>query len=209
MSQAKVLRRLVGREERNSRKAKHMTDALHHQINAFEAEFDYPMDYARAVVAVDPALYQQFYQATQLGDYQGGLSPDVGFIVKLLGVMAGDCGTCVQLGVKMAIQAGITDDIIRATLEGRLDQLPEDLRVCASFARALLARGEDLPQRRDALVARHGDAGAIAIAFGVIASSMYPTLKYALGHGHQCSLIVVGGERVKVERSCVIRAHEA
>jgi hypothetical protein len=41
----------------------------------------------------------------------------------------------------------------------------------------------------------------VAIAYALIASYMYPTLKYALGHGHGCTRIEVGSRTVTARRA--------
>ena len=51
---------------------------------------------------------------------------------------------------------------------------------------------------RDEIVRRFGDKALVAVSLGLVASRMYPTLKYALGYGKACSRIVVGGERIVV-----------
>ena len=41
-----------------------------------------------------------------------------------------------------------------------------------------------------------GDAALVAISLSLVASRMYPTLKYALGYGKACSKVRVAGEDV-------------
>ncbi len=40
----------------------------------------------------------------------------------------------------------------------------------------------------------------IALAFGIAAARMFPTIKYALGHGTACRRVTVAGEPVAVVR---------
>jgi hypothetical protein len=47
---------------------------------------------------------------------------------------------------------------------------------------------------RDEIVRRWGKAGLVDIAMALTTARMYPTLKYALGHGKTCSRVTVGGE---------------
>ncbi len=47
---------------------------------------------------------------------------------------------------------------------------------------------------RDEIVRRWGDRGLVAIGLTLTAARMYPTLKYALGHGRSCSRVTVAGE---------------
>ena len=180
-----------------------MTSELHSQIDAFQEKYDYDMAYAREVAAVDPKLYMQFFEATQLAQFDGGLPKDAHWAVGALAVMAGDCGPCLQLSVQLGEEAGVSEEVMRAVLAGDFEALSGDTRLCAEFAQALLKRTSALPELRQQVIARLGKAGAIAVAYALIASSMYPTLKYAIGHGHTCSPVLLSGRRVPVENSVV------
>jgi len=52
-------------------------------------------------------------------------------------------------------------------------------------------------------VKRWGKLGLISIAFAITASRIYPTVKYALGHGKACSRIVVGGTPLRFDHGRV------
>lgn len=178
-----------------------MKDEILQQIAAFQEKYDYSMDYACEVIDLDPQLYVDFYQATQLGKYTGGLSSEAHFAVRLMGTMAGDCGPCVQLGVKMAREAGVDDGAIEAVLLQEDERLLPETALCVRFARSLLRRDAELEQHREQVTARFGKKGAVAIAYALIASYMYPTLKYALGQGHGCTRISVGKRTVTAQRA--------
>lgn len=183
-----------------------MKDEILGQIAAFQEKYDYSMDYAREVVELDPKLYVDFHQATQLGKYTGGLSAEAHFAVRLMGTMAGDCGPCVQLGVKMAREAGVDDGALEAVLVQDDERLSDDTALCVRFARSLLRRDAELEQYREQVVARFGKQGAVAIAYALIASYMYPTLKYALGQGQGCTRISVGKRTVAARRASLSQA---
>jgi hypothetical protein len=62
------------------------------------------------------------------------------------------------------------------------------------FARASLARDmQTADPLRDEIVRRWGEKALVAISLNMVASRMYPTLKYALGHGKACRGVVVDG----------------
>jgi hypothetical protein len=43
----------------------------------------------------------------------------------------------------------------------------------------------------------------IALAFAMMAAQMYPMLKYALGHGHACTRVVVEGKTIMTPRVAI------
>jgi hypothetical protein len=61
------------------------------------------------------------------------------------------------------------------------------------FAKALLARSEQLDDLREEIVRRWGRKALIAVAFCIASGRAFPVLKYALGHGHSCQRIEIGG----------------
>jgi hypothetical protein len=162
------------------------------QLSKFETEWDYSMDYMREVLALGPGVLARFHKATELGEYCEGVSPAAALGAKLVGVMAGDCGPCVQLVADMGLRQGVPPEAIVAVLEGRFEDLPEDMRLPVEFARALVSRTDDLPELRERMRETHGSAGLVTVAYCVINAGMYPTLKYALGHGHACEKVKVG-----------------
>jgi hypothetical protein len=53
---------------------------------------------------------------------------------------------------------------------------------------------------RDEVVRQWGRRGLVSLSFALVAARLYPTLKYALGHGHACTRLVIGGETRPVFR---------
>ena len=59
---------------------------------------------------------------------------------------------------------------------------------------------------RDEVVRRWGQKGLVALSMALTSARMYPTLKYAMGHGKACSKVVVGGEPARFERPLPLAA---
>jgi hypothetical protein len=53
---------------------------------------------------------------------------------------------------------------------------------------------------RAQIVERWSPRALVSLAFAITAARMYPTMKYALGHGRACQRISVGGAVVPVLR---------
>ena len=169
---------------------------IERQLNAFEKEWNYSLDYAREILDLGVMVLKRFQDAQAIGSYRAGISEHAHMGVKLLGVMAGDCGPCVQLMVDMGERAGVPQEALAAIVRGELEALSEDMRLPAEFTRSLLARDAQLPELRERMRERYGPEGLVTVAYAVINASMYPTLKYALGHGHACAKIELGDRRL-------------
>jgi hypothetical protein len=78
--------------------------------------------------------------------------------------------------------------------------MPEEVAVVVRFTDATLRHAPEADELREDVVRRFGKRGLIALAFTMLRARMYPTLKYALGHGHACMRLTIGGEARPVLR---------
>jgi hypothetical protein len=53
---------------------------------------------------------------------------------------------------------------------------------------------------REEVLRRFGKRGLVSLAFAMTAARLYPTVKYAMGHGHACMRLTIGGETRLVSR---------
>jgi hypothetical protein len=56
---------------------------------------------------------------------------------------------------------------------------------------------------REAIVKRWGRRALVSLAFAVTAARIYPTVKYALGHGKACMRVVVVGTPLTLDHGRV------
>lgn len=173
---------------------------IRRKINAFQAQYDYDMSHVRELLDVSPKAAALYSRATSLGTFRRGVPVDVYFVTKIAGVMHEDCGPCVQLGVKMAEQAGVAPATLRAVLAGELESLPPECALAVRFARAVLTRDVEAEPLRDALRAKFGRLGVVSLACALTSARIYPTMKYALGFGHACARVSVAGTPVNIVR---------
>ena len=117
---------------------------------------------------------------------------------RLVGTLAEDCGPCTQIVVSMAEEEGLVSPaVLKAILTGDEAAMGPDAALGWRFARASLARDmEAADPLRDEIVRRWGKKALASLALGVAAARVYPTVKYALGHGRACSKVEVHGEAV-------------
>jgi hypothetical protein len=175
-------------------------------IRPFERAFDYDAGYMRDLLAVSPLTFLKFSMVT-------GLVPRRDAPVEALaaaGVVATlreDCGPCTQISVDYALKGGASPAVVRAILAGDLAAMGETAALAYRFAHASLDRDlEAADPLRDEIVRRWGQRGLVAIALTLTTGRMYPTLKYALGHGKTCSRVTVGGETAPFERPLQLAA---
>ena len=165
-------------------------------LDAFERTWRYDAGYMRQILAAAPWTFLKFSFITGAVDRRA--APGAALAAAgIAGTVTEDCGPCTQISVDMAQAGGVKPEVLRAILAGDEAAMGEDAALAWRFTRASLARDmAACDPLRDEIVRRWGEKGLVAIAFAITTARMYPTLKYALGHGKACSKVTVGGEAV-------------
>ena len=176
---------------------------IRRQIGAFENEYHYDAGYLRDLLDTSTSAMLRFHRATGLADFREGVPKDVWHAVRILASRREDCGPCTQLAATMAERDGVLPDTIRGALRGRFDDLPDEVRLALAFSDAVLDRDAAADALRSEVVARFGKRGLVTIAFAMLGARLYPTLKYALGYGHTCSVVEVAGTAVATPQEAV------
>jgi hypothetical protein len=167
--------------------------ALRKAVARFERQWGYDASYIRDLIDASPRAAWLFSRATALGQFRRDLSIEAWFAAGITAVRHEDCGPCTQLAVNMAERAGVSPDILRAVLSDNPAAMPPEVAVVWRFTRATLAHSAAADEYREVIVDLWGRRALVSLAFAITAARMYPTVKYALGHGKTCTRIVVDG----------------
>ncbi len=176
----------------------------HSRLRAFEKDFGYDAGYMHELVEADVGAVMKFMKVQAISGYRKNVPEDVWYAAKITGAMHEDCGPCTQLAVTMAERANVSTTTLRAIAARDDSALPEDVRLGVEFSRAVLARDARADKLREEIVRRWGFLGLVSIAFTLIGARVYPTLKYALGHGHACTRLHVAGEPIPVRKENLV-----
>ncbi len=162
-------------------------------ISGMEKTWSYDASYMREILSVSPWTFLKFAVVTTAvprRDAPTGALAAAG----LVGTLSEDCGPCTQISVDMAARGGVDPATLRAILAGDEAAMGEDAALAYRFAKASLERRlEEADALRDEVVRRWGEKGLVALALALTTARMYPTVKYALGHGKSCSRVMVAG----------------
>jgi len=169
-------------------------------LDRFGRRWDYDVSYARDVLNADLRAFLIFGRTQGLGQYRRGVPREAWFAAKIVTVLDEDCGPCTQLMVNMAEQGGVMPEVLRAILDGNIAAMPADVALAYRFADAVRRRSPDADELRDAVIGSWGQRGLISLAFAITASRLYPTVKFALGHGQSCRRVTIGGSSQAVQR---------
>lgn len=160
------------------------------QIDKQERELGVPLDDGRWLASVS------WSAAWRLARFSKIMQSGHGFgharhIAGLVGAMADDCGSCVQIGVNISRKAGVPREQLSAVVERRPEDLPEDLAAVYRFAEAVTLNSDEQDELRETVRKFYGDRGLVEICMAVAMHRVFPTLKRGLGFAKSCSRVVV------------------
>ena len=180
--------------------------ALRKAIRKFERDWNYDASYMRDIIDASPRAAWLFFRVTALGQFRRDIPIEAWCAAGITAVRAEDCGPCTQLAVTMAERAGVSPAVLQAVLADNPDAMPSDVALVWRFTRATLAHDAAADEYREEIVKRWGRRALISLAFAITAARIYPTVKYALGHGKACMRVVVGGTPVMFDHGRVADA---
>jgi hypothetical protein len=169
-------------------------------IRPFERAFDYDASYMREVLAASPVTFLKFSMLSGLVPRRAAPAAALA-AAGIAATLREDCGPCTQIGVDIAERSGVPEATLKGILAGDVAAMGETAALAWRFAHASIDRDmETADPLRDEIVRRWGDKALVAISLSIVTGRLYPTLKYALGHGKACSKVVVGGEAAPFAR---------
>jgi hypothetical protein len=176
-------------------------------VRAFERQWNYDASYLHAMIDASPRAAWLFSRVARLGTYRQGAPIDALSAAAIVAVRHEDCGPCTQLGVAMAEREGVDPKVLRAVLTDNPDAMTPDVALAWRFARATLAHDPAADDYRAVILERWGPQAVVSLAFAMVTARIYPTVKYALGHGKACTRVMVGGAPVRLDRAVASVPH--
>jgi hypothetical protein len=168
------------------------------QIDAFEQAYGYDSSYARDILAADRRAFMKFAKLLGLSRYRKDVPRDAWYAAKITATLAEDCGPCTQLNVTMAERDGVAPDVLRAIVTGDERAMLDHVALVVRFTKAVLAHAIEADDLRERIRQRWGSRALVSLSFAIAAGRIFPTVKYALGHGRACRRVTVGGAPIPV-----------
>jgi hypothetical protein len=170
------------------------------RIAAFERDYGYDSSYANDILDVSTRALFVFNRIVPMSRYRRDVPRDAWFAAKIATMLSEDCGPCTQLAVTMAEREGVNADLLCAIVNRDTRAMTLDAALGFCFAQATLAHSPSADEYREAIQRRWGGHALVSLAFVIASSRVFPTVKYALGHGKTCQRIAVGGTVTPVQR---------
>jgi hypothetical protein len=167
---------------------------LQRWVGKFERTWNYDAGYLHDLIAADPRAMMAFAKVQGLTKYRKDVPLAASCAAGIVAVMHEDCGPCTQLTIDMAEREGVDPAILRAVVARDYAAMPYQVALAARFTEATLRHAPQCDDLREEVVRQFGQRGLVSLAFAMVSARLFPTLKYALGHGKACTRVTVGGE---------------
>jgi hypothetical protein len=168
-----------------------MRSLLRRMIDRMEKRLGAPADEARYMLEHSPGSFLAFSTVQTWTNRHKAVPVEVYYTAKIAAYREEDCGTCLQIAVNLALQAGVSRELVRNLAYGREELLSAELRDVYRFAEKQANRTDDDPLR-ERMRERYGDEGLIELALAIASALMFPAFKRTLGYAKSCALGFAG-----------------
>jgi hypothetical protein len=173
---------------------------IRRRVAAFERDYSYDSSYIYDMLDVSLRAVLAFNRIMPMSRYRHDVPKEAWYAAKIATAQSEDCGPCTQLTVTMAERAGVDPNVIRAVVNREPGAMSADAALGFRFAMATLAHDMAADEYREEIERRWGKHALVSLAFVIASARVFPTVKYALGHGKACQRIVVAGAATPAPR---------
>lgn len=166
-----------------------MTDNLEalKQIGQFEAHYKSDSTYMRELLETSPEGFAKFNNFLPLASHREKLSANDYWVAKLATKQVADCGECLQLNVRMALEAGVSKPLVLAAINGG-NELPESLKDVYRFAKSVAKNELFDSDLMDRMLARYDKGSLLEFGLCIATGMVFPIIKRAVGSAKACHL---------------------
>ena len=154
-----------------------------------EKKLGVSLDYLRFMVRTSLPAFFKFTKIMPIASFRRKLPPAPYFVARLIATRDEDCGTCLQIEINLAKQAGLSGGLIRAVVDRRPDELPAELADLYAFVEQTVGPTVEDQVLRRKVVEHWGEEGLVELTLAIAASRFFPMAKKTLGFATSCSLV--------------------
>lgn len=157
-----------------------------HRIHAVERRQGLSLAYLHCMLRISLPHFLKFIKIMPLARFRRALPPEAYHLARIVTARHEDCGTCLQMEIQLAKQAGVGVHLLHAVLDESPCSLPPELAEVYFFAEAVATGSGEEDTWREAIFRRYGDIGIIELSLAIAVSRMFPTLLHAMGYAAPC-----------------------
>lgn len=161
------------------------TDPIRAGLRTFSSQYDYDTSYMEHLLGLAPAAYDKFAAAMGMSQAADALPADAAAVAKVATLLGDDCGPCLQLSLRMAVERGVSRDLLGTVLD-HPERLPQPLHDIYLHARQVVAGENGDLERIHRLRETFGDQAFGELCVVITGARLYPTMKRTLGEARSC-----------------------
>ncbi len=158
------------------------------RLRAMEYEQGIPLAYLRQVLRVSPPHFLRLMKMMPLARFRRAVPPEAYHLARIVTASHEDCGTCLQMEVHLAKQAGVSAAALNLILDENPCSLSPDLAEVFFFAEAVTTGNGAEDEWREAILRRYGEVGLVELSLAIAVCRMVPTVLHAMGYAAPCVL---------------------
>lgn len=160
-------------------------------IAFFKAHYHYDTTYMEEMLTHSPQSYEVFENFLPMATFSNKAPLDAINIARITSILYQDCGTCAQLYVDLALEAGMDRELIKEVVYNEGKNLPAHLKDLYDFTLAV-SGNETIDEALYAKINAHYSKEVLMeISLAIAATKVFPTIKRTLNLAQSCSLIQV------------------
>lgn len=156
-------------------------------IDSFENHYAYDCTYIRQLSDNSNEAYKAFVEFLPMGQVGSSLEKEVLWTAKISAMLTEDCGACVQLNINMALEAGLSKELVQKIVLNA-DTLNDDLHRVFDFAKAIASNQSDHEEKQKKILELLKPEQLAELSVAIASTKVYPTIKRALGQFKSCSI---------------------
>ena len=161
------------------------------KLDKVEQELGESVDYLRHIVRTSLPSFFRFAKVAGMANGRKVLPLEPFHVARLVGTRDADCGTCLQIELNLARQAGLSEAILAAVIDEQPEALSPELEEVYRFTRSVVVADGGEQALRESLRARYGDAGLVELALAIAGCRVFPVVKRTLGYATSCSNVAL------------------
>ena len=161
------------------------------KLASAEAELGESLDYVRHILRTSLRSFFKFTKIFPLSEYRRELPKEPYHVARIVATRDEDCGTCLQIEVNLARKDGVPDEVVRAVVEERFEDLPTELADVARFVDAVVCSSGEEEVLRERVRGRYGEAELVELALAIAACRFFPITKRTLRYATSCALVMI------------------
>jgi len=160
-------------------------------LNGFSAHYNYDASYMKEMLHEAPAGFETFEAFLPMARFSKSAPLDVLFVAKIIVTKNEDCGSCLQLTIDMAVEAGVDKTVIEDVVFKEGKSLPSNLKLVYDFALAITQNRVVSDELYAQINEQYSKETMIELALAIASAKVFPTIKRTLNDAKSCSMITL------------------